>query len=117
MRLQDPEQHPHKVEFETITAWGSLLMNSDLKYILRINKLLNEAGMDSISAGATVAFAIESYQNGLITKKDTDGLELTWGNPDSILKLLRMMIERKGIGDLLADGSKKGCPKDQEKFA
>ena len=106
MKITNPAHHPHKIEFETITAFGSLLMNKDLESLLRINKLLNEAGMDSISAGGTVAFTIECYQNGLISKKDTQGLELSWGDPDSVITLLEMMIERRSIGDLLADGSK-----------
>ena len=72
-----------------------------------INEMLNRAGMDSISAGGTVAYAIEAYQNGIITKAQTGGLELTWGNAKAIVELVRQMIEREGIGDILADGSKK----------
>ena len=62
--------------------------------------------MDTISAGGTVAFAIECYEKGLITKEDTEGLELTWGNTEAIVALIEKMIRRAGIGDLLADGSK-----------
>ena len=74
--------------------------------IFYINELLNRAGMDSISAGNTVAFAIECYENGILAKTDTDGLELTWGNSDAIVCLVRKMISREGIGDILADGAK-----------
>lgn len=101
----------HKPEYETIQAWSSLIMNEDTESIFKINDQLNAAGMDSISAGATVAFAIECFENGLITKTDTGGLELTWGNTSAILRLLEMMIAREGIGDLLADGSKKAAEK------
>lgn len=98
--------HTHKPEYETANAFGALLLNPDHEAVLYINELLNRAGMDSISAGATVAFAIECYEKGIITKEDTGGLELTWGNADAIVKLIKMMIAREGIGDLLADGTK-----------
>ena len=111
MKITNPDHHPHKIEFETVTAFGSLLMNNDLQSLLRINKLVNDAGMDSISAGAAIAFAIECFQKGLINKENTGGLELTWGDAESILKLLEMMIERRLIGDLLADGSKAAAGK------
>ncbi len=96
----------HKPEYETILAWSGLLGNEDLESIFAINERLNRAGLDSISAGGTVAFAIECYENGRITRQDTGGLELTWGNTAAIRALLEMMIAREGIGDLLADGSK-----------
>lgn len=99
----------HKPEYETIQAWSGLILNEDTESIFKVNDLLNAAGMDSISAGATVAFAIECFENGLITTTDSGGLALTWGNTSAILRLLEMMISREGIGDLLADGSKKAA--------
>ncbi len=96
----------HKPEYETVNALGALLMNEDLNSIYEANELLNRAGMDSISAGGTVAFAIECFENGLLTLEDTGGLQLNWGNASAILTLLRMMINREGLGDLLADGSR-----------
>ncbi len=96
----------HKPEYETVMSLGGLLMNNDPDSIFDLNDILNRAGMDSISAGGTVAFALECYEKGLITKKDTDGLELTWGNAKAIKALIGKMIAREGIGDLLADGSK-----------
>ncbi len=95
----------HKVEYETVTALGSLLMNTDLQMILIANDKLNRAGMDSISAGGTIAFAMECFEHGLLTLTDTDELDLSWGNSQSILTLIEWMISRHGIGDLLADGS------------
>ncbi|MGE5453980.1 MAG: aldehyde ferredoxin oxidoreductase C-terminal domain-containing protein, partial [Methylocystaceae bacterium] len=77
-----------------------------LEAIFYINELLNRAGMDSISAGNTVAYAIECYEQGILTSEDTGGLELTWGNADAIIKLIELMIAREGIGDILADGVK-----------
>ncbi len=103
--------HTHKPEYETCTTFGGLLMNKDLDSILYVNELLNRAGMDSISAGGTVAFAMECYENGVITKEMTGGLELTWGNSEAIVALVKKMIAREGIGDLLADGVKVAAAK------
>lgn len=96
----------HKPEYETICAFGGLVMNKNLDAIFYINELLNRAGMDSISAGNTVAYAIECYENGILTKNDTDGLELKWGNSEAIIALIKKMIVREGFGDVLADGVK-----------
>ncbi len=96
----------HKPEYETCASFGPLLMNKDLESIFIINELLNRAGMDSISAGGVVAFSIECYQHGILTRSMTDGLELSWGDPAAIIALLKKMIAREGIGDLLADGVK-----------
>ena len=96
----------HKPEYETCCAFGTLVLNDDLDSIFVINELLNRAGMDSISAGNTAAFAVECYEKGLITKEMTGGLELTWKNPKAMIALVRLMIAREGIGDLLADGVK-----------
>jgi len=98
--------HTHKPEYETVCAFGGLLMNKDMDSIYYINELLNRAGMDSISAGNTVAFAIECYENGILTDRDTGGLPLKWGNPVAIVSLVKMMIAREGLGDILADGVK-----------
>lgn len=101
----------HKPEYETCCAFGALLLNKDLEAIFYINELLNRAGMDSISAGATVAFALECYEKGFLTREDTGGLELTWGNSRAIVRLVEKMIARDGIGDLLADGSRAAAVK------
>lgn len=94
----------HKPEYETVLSLGGLCLNEDPDSIFYMNELLNRAGMDTISAGGTIAFAIECYENGIINQDDTGGLVLTWGNTDAIVALLRLMIRREGIGDLLADG-------------
>ena len=99
--------HTHKPEYETIEAFGPLLLNNKLESIFYINELLNRAGMDSISAGNTIAYAIECFENGLIDKNETGGLELKWGNDQDIVKLVKMMVVREGIGDKLADGVRK----------
>ncbi len=96
----------HKPEYETICAIGDLLLNDDLPAILRINDMLNRGGIDSISCGGVLAFAIECFTEGIIDAHDTGGLNLTWGDAEAITELTRMIIHREGIGDILADGVK-----------
>jgi len=110
----------HRPEYETMTALGALCMHTDRDSLFYLNEKLNRAGMDTISAGAAVAFAIECYESALITRKDTGGLELTWGNSAAIMALIDRMIQRRGIGDLLADGTRKAAQRlgfPAEKFA
>ena len=110
----------HKPEYETICAFGTMVLNDDLHSIFKLNDMVNRAGIDSISCGSTVAFAVECYTNGILTKQDTDGLELTWGNSQAVIKLTEMMIDRTGLGDTLADGVKVAAEKigkGAEKYA
>ena len=100
----------HKPEYESVLALSGLCMNEDAEDVFQLNDLLNRAGMDTISAGATVAFAMECYEKGILTEKDT-GIDLTWGNPEAVRFLIEKMILREGIGDLLADGSKAAAKK------
>ncbi|MEA2102171.1 MAG: aldehyde ferredoxin oxidoreductase N-terminal domain-containing protein, partial [Thermodesulfobacteriota bacterium] len=98
----------HKPEYETVLALGGLLMNDDPEMIFYLNEVLNRAGMDSISAGSTVAFAMECLENGLISASDIDGIDLTWGNTEAIIAFIEKMTAREGnIGELFADGTKK----------
>lgn len=101
----------HKPEYETVLALSGLLLNSDLKSVFYLNELFNRAGMDTISAGNSIAFAIECYEKGILKLDDTDGIELEWGNTDAIVALAEKMVEREGIGDILADGAKAAADK------
>jgi aldehyde:ferredoxin oxidoreductase len=92
-------------EYETIAALGSNLNITDLKAIAKGNEICNRYCMDTISAGMTIAFACECFENGIITKEDTGGLELRSGNPDLMIRLLEMTARREGFGDLLAEGT------------
>ena len=92
-------------EYETLAALGSDCGISDLKAIVKGNERCNAYSLDTISTGSTIAFAMECYQKGLITKKDTGGLELTWGNADVMLKLIELIARREGFGDILAEGT------------
>lgn len=99
----------HKPEYESVLSLGAQCMNSNLESIFHLNELLNRAGIDTISAGGTISFAMECWEQGLLTKEDTDGLELTWGNSAAMVALVEKMIRREGIGDLLADGSRRAA--------
>ncbi|PKN70343.1 MAG: aldehyde ferredoxin oxidoreductase [Deltaproteobacteria bacterium HGW-Deltaproteobacteria-12] len=96
----------HKPEYESVLALGGLCMNEDTASLFYLNEYLNRAGMDTISAGATVAFALECFEKGIINSADTGGIDLKWGDSKSITELLHMIVNREGIGDLLADGVK-----------
>jgi len=92
-------------EYETIAALGSNLNITNLKAIAKGNEICNRYCMDTVSAGMTIAFACECYEEGIITKSDTAGLELKFGDADLMLKLLEMIAHREGFGDDLAKGS------------
>jgi len=92
-------------EYETIASLGSLCGISDLKYIAKANELCNKYTMDTISTGMVIAFAMQCYEEGLLTKKDTGGIELTFGNKEAVLKIIEKIAHREGLGDLLSQGS------------
>jgi aldehyde:ferredoxin oxidoreductase len=111
----------HKPEYETLAVFGSMCLNDNVESICNINNICNDAGMDTISTGATVAFAIECYENGVITKADTGGIELTWGNAEAIVKITEQMARCEGFGgSVLGDGIRKAVErigKGAETFA
>ena len=92
-------------EYETIASLGSICGISDLKYIAKANELCNKYTMDTISTGMVIAFAMQGYEERILTKEDTDGLELTFGNKEALLILIEKIAYREGLGDLLAEGS------------
>ena len=101
----------HKPEYETLSAFGSLCLNNDLPSVFYLNDLCNRAGIDTISVGSAIAFAMECFEEGILTEKDIDGLNLKWGNTDAIVKLTKKIIKREGFGDVLADGVQKAAEK------
>jgi aldehyde:ferredoxin oxidoreductase len=110
----------HKPEYETLGAFGGLILNDDLDSIIELNEMCNRAGIDTISTGGTIAFAIECFENGIIDEKTTGGLKLAWGRMKEIIALTEMIINRSGFGDVLADGVKRAAEKiggGSEKFA
>ncbi len=92
-------------EFETQSSMGSRCGNDNLESVLYGHHLANQYGMDTISIGATISSAMEAWDEGLITAEDTDGMDLNWGNAETIVKLTKMIALREGFGDVLADGS------------
>jgi aldehyde:ferredoxin oxidoreductase len=116
----DYPHHTHRPEYEAMASFGTMNLVADPDALIYANHLCNEYGFDVISAGVTTAFANECYVNGIITKEDTDGLELGWGKPEATMELLKMMGERRGIGAVLADGVKVAADKighGSEKYA
>jgi len=95
--------HSEGPEWETCNAFGARVGTSDTELMLRANELSNIYGLDVCSVSSIIAFAMELYQRGIISKKDTDELDLSWGNGTSILELLRKITYREGFGDLLAE--------------
>lgn len=93
-------------EYETISTFGSYCGNADLADICEANQLCNMYGLDTISCGATIAFAMECFEKGLLTLNDTDGISLTFGNSKAFAPLIKKIaFKEKGIGELLAQGS------------
>lgn len=103
------EDGPYKMEgegpeYETVGSFGSLILNDNLESIAYINSLCNEYGVDTITTGSAIAWAMEAYEKGILTKEDTNGIEMTWGNIDATLAMLRMILDREGLGKLLGEG-------------
>ena len=91
-------------EYETVGSFGSNCGIDDLRAISKANELCNAYGLDTISAGMSVSFAMECFENGVLTLEDTGGLDLRFGNAEAMVELTRQICEREGLGDLLAQG-------------
>ena len=94
-------------EYETLAMFGSNLGNSNLESILMANNLCNQYGMDTISCADTIACAIELFEKGIISEKDTGGLKLSWGDHKTIVKLVEMTGKGEGFGKLIGEGSRR----------
>jgi len=107
-------------EYETIAAFGSNCGISDLKAIAKANELCNKYGLDTISTGNVIAFAMECYEKNLIDINDTGGIELKFGNANAMVKVIEDIAMRRNLGNLLAEGVKRASQhigKEAEKFA
>lgn len=98
-------------EYETLALAGSNCGIGNLEAILRFNYLCDDLGLDTISTGNVTAFAMECYEKGLISKKDTDGLDLNFGSVEGYLNVPKLIAHRKGIGGILADGVRSASKK------
>jgi aldehyde:ferredoxin oxidoreductase len=107
-------------EYETLYSFGGEIGNSAPALVIEANRLCDDYGVDTMTAGATIGFAMECYEKGILAKNDLDGIELTWGNQAAIMALLKKMVLREGAGDLFADGSRIAAQKigkGAEKYA
>ena len=107
-------------EYETIGLMGSNLGIDDIEAVAQANLLCDNLGIDTISAGNAIAWAMECYEKGIFTKADTDGLDLKFGNVEATFTLIEKIARREGLGALLADGVKRASQKvgkGSEKFA
>jgi len=91
-------------EYETLASLGSNCGIDDLPAIAKGNELCNAYSLDTISIGEVIAFAMECFENGLLTTSDTGGIELRFGNAEAMLQVIEKIARREGIGDLLAKG-------------
>ncbi|MGV9103434.1 MAG: aldehyde ferredoxin oxidoreductase family protein, partial [Candidatus Thorarchaeota archaeon] len=106
-------------EFETQSSLGSRCGNENVESVLFGHHLANKYGMDTISLGGTISWAMEAWDEGLLTEEDTGGIDLSWGNHEAIIRLIEMIAHREGFGDMLAEGSAKAAEKvgrETEKF-
>jgi len=103
------DEHAHKPEYETQAMFGGNLLNDNVESIIKANDICNHYGLDTIGAGACIGFTIECYENGLITKNDTGGLEMKWGDHKNIIAMLEKLAKREGFGNIIADGTKKAA--------
>jgi aldehyde:ferredoxin oxidoreductase len=98
-------------EYETVGALGTVCGMDDLNQVAYAGLLCNAYGLDSIGTGVTIGWAMECYEKGIITKEDTGGLDLRFGNGEAMIEMVKQIAHRRGLGALLADGSKKASQK------
>jgi len=112
------DEEPYKIdpryggpEYETIAAFNSTCGVDDVRAAAKAHELCNRYGLDTVSSGVIIAFAMECYENRLITKEDTEGIDLSFGNAEGMLTMLEKMAAREGFGDVLAEGVKRAAEK------
>ncbi len=121
--LRIKEKYPaytHRAEYETAAAFGTMLLNSNIESIIYCNELCNEYGLDTISAGTVLAFAIECSEEKIVKPSKTNGIALRWGDEDAIVGMLQDICDRKGFGAVLSNGVKRAAEKigkRSEKYA
>lgn len=96
-------------EYETIWAFTGPVVDANIGLTIAADKLCDDLGLDTISTGSSIGFAYELYEKGIITKQDTGGLELTIGNSEPVMTLIRQIAYREGLGDLLAEGTREAA--------
>jgi aldehyde:ferredoxin oxidoreductase len=112
--------HSEGPEYESIWAFTGTIESPNIEASIAADQLCDDFGLDTISTGNTIGFAYELYEKGIITGKDTDGLELTWSNHEAMVALINKIANREGIGNILAEGTRgaaKIIGKDAEDYA
>ncbi len=111
-RVVEVTEGPYRVnpryggpEYETLSTMGSYCGVSDLAAISLANQLCNMYGMDTISCGATIAWAMDCFEQGLLTLEDTNGIELRFGNASALVEMVKRIGKREGLGRVLGEGS------------
>ncbi|MHA1264437.1 MAG: aldehyde ferredoxin oxidoreductase family protein [Candidatus Helarchaeota archaeon] len=113
-RVVEVREGPYKVinaagpEYETAAAFGAMCLNDNIESIAYLNDYCNQMGVDTISTGCTVAFAIDCYEKGIITEKDV-GFPLDWGDAEAIVRLTQLIATKEGIGKVLSQGTRKAA--------
>jgi len=107
-------------EYETLAALGSNCGIDNVEALIKAHELCGRYGIDTISAGVSISFAMECFEKGILTREDTDGLELAFGNAEAMVEMVERIALRKGLGNLLAEGTKRASErigKGSEEFA
>lgn len=99
----------HGPEYETMAGFGGNLTIGSLPAVVRLNDLCNRLGLDTISTSGVIAFAMEAWEKGLLGPRDTDGLDLTWGNAEAAMELVQRIARREGVGALLGEGVRRAA--------
>jgi aldehyde:ferredoxin oxidoreductase len=110
----------HRPEYETLAALGNMCLNDNLESVIKANEVCNLYGMDTMAVGCVIAFSMECYEKGLITRSDVDDLDLKWSNSAAVVALAEKIGKREGFGAVLADGVAKAAErigKGSEEFA
>jgi len=95
--------------WEVIAPLGSQCGITEMKYVRKAYEICNRHGIDSISAGGVISFAMECFEEGIITEEDTDGIRLTFGNGDAMLAMLKKVCKKEGLGSVLAEGTRRAA--------
>jgi aldehyde:ferredoxin oxidoreductase len=101
--------HGAAPEYETLAGMGAMLEIDDLETMLKANDFCNRMGMDTISASTSAAFAFEAFENGLISLEECDNHPLSWGDPESLMVILNLILNQRGCGEILAQGTRKAA--------